>query len=81
MLPNQNDKDKSVRPMLHAGTPTRLSFLETVFLPFVEQVSFRTSQVHNLRTAISVLLLLSALFAVIRVRDTETPTNNAPALI
>jgi len=64
-----------------SNTGPKLSFLEPVFLPLIEQISFGTAEVDNLRTAISVFLLLRALLAVIGVGDAETSTNNAPALV
>lgn len=62
-------------------TGPKLSFLEPVFLPLIEQISFGTPEVDNLRTAISVFLLLRALLAVIGVGDAETSANHAPALV
>ena len=50
------------RPRPHAlltsSRPGKVSpFLESVFLHFVEEISFAAAQVHNLRTAVSVFLL------------------------
>ncbi len=47
-----------------------LSFLEAVFLPFIEQVRLGASEVHDLGTTIAVFLLLCALFAIVSIRDT-----------
>lgn len=58
----------------------RLSFLETVFLPFIKQVGFGASQVNNLGTPVSIFLLLSALLAVIGIGDTEASADDAPPL-
>ena len=43
------DEDEKSPPL---ATRT-LSFLEAVLLPLIEQIGFRTSQVHDLRAAVS----------------------------
>lgn len=61
--------------------PPASSLLEAVFLSLVEQVGFRASQVDDLGAAVSVLLLLRALAAVVRVRNARASADGAPPLI
>lgn len=60
--------------------PPASSLLEAVFLSLVEQVGLRAPQVHDLGAPVSVLLLLRALAAVVRVRDARASTDGAPPL-
>lgn len=57
-----------------------LSFLEAVFFPFIEQVRLSASEVHNLRAAVPVFLLLRTLFAVVSIGDSQTSAYDTPAL-
>ena len=57
-----------------------LSFLESVFLPFVEQICFGGSEVNDFRAAVSVFLLNGALLAVVGVGDTRTSADDATTL-
>lgn len=58
----------------------RLSLLETIFLPLVEQIRLGTPQVYNFRATIPVLLLLGAFFAVVSIRNAHSSTDDTPPL-
>lgn len=77
--------DVNPDPSTDLSTPLRRrppasSLLEAVLLSLVEQVGFRAPQVDDLGTAVSVLLLLRALAAVVRVRDARASADGAPTL-
>lgn len=55
--------------------------LEAVFFAFIEQVCLRAPQIDNLWATISILLLNGALFTIVGVRDSGTPTDHTPALV
>jgi len=55
-------------------------FFETVLFPLIKQISFATTQVHDLGTPVAVLLLDCALLAIIGIRNTDTTTNDAATL-
>merc|ERR1719420_1125143 len=57
------------------------TFFEPILFHLVEQVCLAATQVDNLWTPISVLLLHSALLTVIRITDARAPTDDTPALI
>lgn len=56
------------------------SFLKTVFLAFVKQVGFGTTQINNFGTTVPVFLLLRTLFAIIGVRDPHSSADDTTAL-
>jgi len=60
---------------------TRSTTLKAILFPLVEQIRFRTAQVHDLRTPVSILLTLGALFTVERVTDPRAAADNASTLV
>ena len=58
-----------------------LSFLESILFSFIEQVRLATSQIHDLRATISILLQQRALFEVVRVRNAGASTDHTSALV
>ena len=58
-----------------------LTSLETVLLPFIEEIRFGTAQVNNLRTTVAVLLLNCALLAIIGVGNARSSAYYAPSLV
>ena len=58
-----------------------LPLFEPILLPLIEEIRFGASQIHDLRTAVPVLLLNRAFLAVVCIRDTGSATDHAPALI
>jgi len=57
------------------------SFLESIFLPFVEQVCFCTSKVYNFWTSISILFHNCTLLAVVCIWHPWPPTNHTATLV
>jgi len=57
------------------------SLFEAVFLPLIEQISFCTAQVDNLRASISVFLLNCTLLAVICITDSRPTADNTTPLV
>ncbi len=55
--------------------------LESVLLPFIEQVRLRATQVDDLGTSVPVLLLHGALLAVVGVGDAGAAADNAAPLV
>ena len=56
------------------------SFFETIFFHFIKQICLGAAQIDDLGTAVSVLLLDSALFTVVSVRDSRSSTDDTTAL-
>ena len=59
---------------------TQLSFLESIFLPLIEQIRLGGTQVDNFRTPVSILLLLDAFSTVVGIRHARPPAHHTPAL-
>jgi len=55
-----------------------LSFLKPILLPLIKQICFRTSQIHNFATSISILPRLNTLPTIISIRNTHPTTNDTP---
>lgn len=68
-------------PSTSTGAEQVLSLLESVLLPLIEQVGLAAAQIHDLRTAVSVLLEQSALLAVVGVRNAGATADHTPALV
>lgn len=56
------------------------SLLEAILLSLVPKVGLGAAKIHNLRTAVPVLLHLDALPAIVGVRHSYPPANDAPTL-
>lgn len=67
------------RNYYHRPSP-RSSLLEAVLLSLVEEIRFSTTQIDNLGAPVSILLQLSALLAVVGIRDPDPTTDNASSL-
>eukprot|EP00446_Apocalathium_sp_SHHI-4_P029552 CAMPEP_0177223722 /NCGR_PEP_ID=MMETSP0367-20130122/38634_1 /TAXON_ID=447022 ORGANISM="Scrippsiella hangoei-like, Strain SHHI-4" /NCGR_SAMPLE_ID=MMETSP0367 /ASSEMBLY_ACC=CAM_ASM_000362 /LENGTH=168 /DNA_ID=CAMNT_0018673707 /DNA_START=206 /DNA_END=709 /DNA_ORIENTATION=- len=67
----------SLSAAVHPPSPR----LEAILLPLVEQVGLSTAQVDDFRAAIPVLLALTALLAVVGVRDASTSADHAAPLV
>lgn len=57
------------------------SLLETIFLPFIKQISFCTAKINNLWASVSIFFLHSTLFAVICIWNSWAAANNTSSLI
>jgi len=57
------------------------SFFESILFPFVEEIGFGTSQVHDLRTTVSVFLQDGAFLAVVGVTDAHTAADDTPSFV
>ena len=55
-------------------------FFKPILLPFIPQICFCAAQVHDLRTAIAILLHLHALLAIVGIGDTLPSTDSTAAL-
>ncbi|GMS87971.1 hypothetical protein PENTCL1PPCAC_10146, partial [Pristionchus entomophagus] len=58
-----------------------LVLLESELFAFIEQIRLRTAQVHDLRTAIAILLHDGALLAVVCIGDARATADHASALV
>lgn len=56
------------------------SFLKTILLTFIEQISFGTSQVDNFRATIPIFFLLCTLLTVVGIRYSNSTTYHAATL-
>jgi len=63
-----------------AGKHAQLSSFKPIFFPFVKQVCFWTTQIHNFGTSITILFLNCTFLAVVGIWDTRTSTNYTPPL-
>lgn len=55
--------------------------LEAILFPFIEKICLGTAQVDNLRATISIFFLDGALLAVVGVRHSGPPADDAAALV
>jgi hypothetical protein len=58
-----------------------LSFFEAVFFPFVEQICFRATKVHDFGAAVAIFFLDGALLTIVGIRNTLASANDTAALI
>ena len=58
-----------------------LSLFKSILFHLIEQISFGAPEVDNFGAAVPVLLLDSALLAVVSVRDPRPPADDAPTLV
>merc|ERR1719160_2436556 len=65
----------------HGQNVPKSPALESIFLPFVEEISLCLTQVDDLRTPIPVLLHLRALFAVVRIGNASASADDALAFV
>lgn len=56
------------------------SFLETILLTLIEEISFCTPQVDDFGATVPVFFLLCALFTIVSVGNTHASTDNAATL-
>lgn len=71
---------RASRSIMRITKKTSSSFLEAIFFPFIEQVSFGTPQVDNFGTPVPIFLLLGTLLAVVGIRYSHSSTDNTTTL-
>jgi len=63
------------------GHGRRSPLLEAIFLPFIEQVRLRATQIDYFRTTVSIFFRYSALLAIVGIGDSLASTNHASTLV